>query len=69
MSDQATSRIAVRPEVQRTMRFVAFAAGMSQGDMVAVLLELCRQNGEDDFEFGRRIAAEHAARQPARPGA
>jgi hypothetical protein len=62
-------RIPIRNETRDALRDLAYGFNRSTyDDVIAVLVAAYLKEGETPLDAGRRLAAEHAARQPARPG-
>lgn len=51
------------------LKLYATVCGVTYDEVLTLILNTLAQAGESDYDAARRLAAEHAARQPARPGA
>ncbi len=54
----ANSRIAVSTDTRVRLKSIAFGADMTQGEAVAMILDLCQMPNEGAVELGRRLRRE-----------
>lgn len=59
--------VPMRPETRTRLKYWAAAWSLTYDETLARMMDVLSLPGENDVDAALRLAAEHAARQPARP--